>query len=100
MLCSFKLNRKRKNVFCLKRLYIGINLLLENNLVFKSIMDGVNVFYEFLIYIWKLIKWNKEGKEGIVFCILIILIDLYMMGKRCNVFCFGIVINKKIKFFF
>lgn len=62
MLWSFELNGKRKNVICLKRLYIGINLLLEIDMVFKSLMNGFNVFYEFLIYILKLIKWNKEGK--------------------------------------
>lgn len=61
-LCSFKLNRKRKNVSCSKRLHTGINLLLENNLVFKSIMDGVNASHEFSTHIWKSIKWNKEGK--------------------------------------
>lgn len=35
---------------------------LENNLVFKSIMDGVNASHEFSTHIWKSIKWNKEGK--------------------------------------
>lgn len=45
-------------MFLVQRDYIQ----LENNLVFKSIMDGVNASHEFSTHIWKSIKWNKEGK--------------------------------------
>lgn len=59
-LCSFKLNRK--NVSCSKRLHTGINLLLETDMVFKSLMNAFNASHEFSTHILKSIKWNKEGK--------------------------------------